>query len=181
MINSNNHIRKWYALYTRSRFEKVVAGELALKNITAYLPLVKLLRQWSDRKKWTADPLIRGYVFALLGNQEMSAAMYTPGVVDFVKFNGVPAAIPDSQIQSLRLLLESGESYETAGRFFALGERVIVTMGKLRGLTGELVQYRGRRKVLLRIEAINQVFLADVSTACIEKENHSFSMATAMG
>ena len=40
----------WYAVYTNSRAEKR-AGELLLQEgIENYVPIVKVLRQWSDRK-----------------------------------------------------------------------------------------------------------------------------------
>ena len=42
---------KWYAVYTRPRFEKQVGQRLLEDGIEAYVPLIKTMRQWSDRKK----------------------------------------------------------------------------------------------------------------------------------
>ena len=33
------------------------------KGIESYLPLKKVLKQWSDRKKWVEEPLFRSYIF----------------------------------------------------------------------------------------------------------------------
>ena len=48
---------KWYAVYTRPRFEKQVHRGLHDQGIDAYLPLVKTMKQWSDRKKMVEIPL----------------------------------------------------------------------------------------------------------------------------
>ncbi len=46
---------KWYAVYTRPRWEKKVAEILTRKKIENYCPLNKVVRQWSDRKKIEID------------------------------------------------------------------------------------------------------------------------------
>ena len=48
---------KWYAVYTRPRFEKQVGQRLLEEGIEAYVPLIKTMRQWSDRKKVVELPL----------------------------------------------------------------------------------------------------------------------------
>ncbi len=58
--DGNELSQKWYAVYTRSRFEKQVLKGLLDQDIEAYLPLIKTVRQWSDRKK-TADRLNKLY------------------------------------------------------------------------------------------------------------------------
>ena len=55
--------KSWYALYVKSRAEKKVAADLSANSIEYYLPLQKVLKQWSDRKKWVEEPLFRSYVF----------------------------------------------------------------------------------------------------------------------
>ena len=53
---------KWYAVYTRPRFEKQVLKGLLDQGIEGYLPLIKTMRQWSDRKKmveWNIQKVLR--------------------------------------------------------------------------------------------------------------------------
>jgi hypothetical protein len=47
----------WYVLYTKSRKEKQVTSRLEERGITAYCPMVKTVRQWSDRKKKDRNPI----------------------------------------------------------------------------------------------------------------------------
>ena len=53
----------WYALYARSRHEKVVDDLLRRKGIETFLPVRKIKRRWSDRVKLIEEPLFKGYLF----------------------------------------------------------------------------------------------------------------------
>ena len=50
--------KSWYAVYVKSRTEKKVALEFKYEEIDHYLPLIKRLKQWSDRKKWVEEPYL---------------------------------------------------------------------------------------------------------------------------
>ena len=58
MKDENN----WNVVYTASRQEKKVAQRLLENGIENYLPVIKVLNQWSDRKKLVEKPLFNGYV-----------------------------------------------------------------------------------------------------------------------
>ena len=161
--------QRWYALYTKSRTEKKVEVELAAKDLEVYLPLEKKLKQWSDRKKWVKEPLIRSYIFVRVSRVDLEKAYFTPGVVKVVHFEGKPAPIPDKQIQAIKDILESGESYEVTSDAFELGQMVKVTGGNLQGLKGELIKHVNRYKVLIRIDAIQQNLLININPSLLEK------------
>jgi len=69
----------WFAAYTRSRNEKKVAGELEEQHIEYYLPLIKTIRQWSDRKKKVEVPLINSYIFVRIIEKEYLKVLQTTG------------------------------------------------------------------------------------------------------
>ena len=50
-------VPKWYALYTRSRFEKKMLTELTDRRIEVFLPMREILSRWKDRKKKIWVPL----------------------------------------------------------------------------------------------------------------------------
>ena len=54
---------RWYAVQTRSRYEKTAAICLQNKNIETFLTLTKEVHTWSDRKRAIAIPLFPGYTF----------------------------------------------------------------------------------------------------------------------
>lgn len=161
--------KRWYALYTKSRAEKKAERELLFKGLEAYLPLEKRLKQWSDRRKWVYEPLIRSYIFIRANQKELYQAYYTPGIVTIVNFEGKPAPIPDKQIEAIKEVLKSGEHYEVTSDYFEEGEMVEIQAGKLKGFQGELVKQLNRYKVLLRIDAIQQNILININPSYLKK------------
>jgi transcription antitermination factor NusG len=55
--------KKWLVFYTKSRNEKSAYKNLKKFGFEPYLPLQKVLRQWSDRKKKVELPLFNSYIF----------------------------------------------------------------------------------------------------------------------
>jgi len=160
---------KWYAVYTRPRFEKQVFERLTEQGIEAYLPLVKTLRQWSDRKKMVEIPLFSSYVFVHIDRRQYDPVLRTSGVVKYVTFEGKAATIPPDQIDNLKIIVNSNEKVETTWEKRQKGDKVIVTAGTLKGLRGELITDGGRRKVLVRIEGIDQNLTVEIHPSLIEK------------
>ena len=50
MLEQSNY--QWYAVYVRANAERKLFDNLKEKNIECYLPMRKVLKYWSDRKKW---------------------------------------------------------------------------------------------------------------------------------
>lgn len=150
-----NGAKKWYAAYTRPRWEKKVASLLEEKNIENYLPLQKILKQWSDRKKWVREPLFRSYVFVCIGKEEYLAAIRTPGIVNFVSFEGKAVSIPQVQIEAIRTFIATGEDLVPETANMKPGDRVEVIRGPLKGLEGRLTGVSEKR-VRVMIEGIRQ-------------------------
>lgn len=142
---------KWYALYTRSRAEKKVFQELTRNGIEAYLPLIKTIKQWSDRKKKVEEPLIRSYVFVKVSEKEYYMVLNTEGAVRYITFEGKAVAIPDKQMESLKKIIGDEIPFELSEQKFSPGDAIIITSGVMAGIEGEIIQHAGSRKMLVRI------------------------------
>ena len=103
---------RWYALWTRSRHEQVVREQLAQKQIEAFLPTVTKWSRWKDRKKKIDWPLFPGYCFARFDARERLPILKCTGVVNIISFEGEPAAIPEHEIEGIRLLVDSDLAYD---------------------------------------------------------------------
>ncbi len=146
---------EWIALYTKPRAEKQVYQRLLQRGLEAYLPLIRQLRQWSDRKKWIEVPLFSSYVFVRVDRKSYEAAVRTYGVVRCVWFNGRPAFIPASQIEAIRRFIEGNVPMEvTNSGAIQPGDWVEIEEGPFRGIQGEVVQVRGKNRFVIRIDAI---------------------------
>ena len=92
----------WFALYTKPRNEKAVAEKLEALGIETYCPMVKTIKQWSDRKKKTQTPLLPSYVFVRMEDSNRKQVFLVSGVVQFVFWLGKPAIIRPQEIEALK-------------------------------------------------------------------------------
>jgi transcription antitermination factor NusG len=162
-------LSNWYAVYTKSRAEKKLAGKLAEKGIEAYAPVRKVMKQWSDRKKMIEEPLIRSYCFVKVDPGRYQDVLNTPGAVRYVWFSGKPAPIPDRQIDILKAVAGCDIPCEPVTGHFEPGTRVRVIAGPLQGLEGELVNQAGKNRVIIRIDHLEQVLSLSISPLLIER------------
>jgi transcription antitermination factor NusG len=158
----------WYAVYTKPRFEKKLTFRLNEKGIEAYTPLRKTLKQWSDRKKMVEEPLISSYVFVNIHLSQYYEVLNTPGAVMYIWFNGKPASIPSSQIDTLKRLVDSDAEIEVTNADLPKGSQVRISEGALKGLTGELIHLAGKKKVVIRIDEIEKTLLVTISPKLLE-------------
>jgi transcriptional antiterminator RfaH len=162
-------VPKWYAIYTRPRAEKQIYTRLVEKDVETYLPLQKTYRQWSDRKKLIEKPLLSSYVFVKVIPADFPLVYKTDGVVKFVSFEGRPVAIPQKQIDNLRLLIDSNAEVEVTSEKFEKGDEVEVITGSLIGLTGELIKTGHKKIVIIRIDKLEQNILVTIPVTFLRK------------
>lgn len=140
----------WYALYTKPRWEKKVAGRLAEKGFTAYCPLNKVLRQWSDRKKLVEEPLFKGYIFVQIEEQEKTAVKMVDGIVNFVYWNGRPAIVRDEEIDTIKRFLSEFQDIEVENLDLQVNTPVVIKNGILVDYKGVVLEVLGNKaKVLI--------------------------------
>ncbi|MFQ5676744.1 MAG: UpxY family transcription antiterminator [bacterium] len=155
------HTPRWYALYTRPRFEKKVDLKLREKGLESYLPLHTVRRRWSDRWKNVKEPLFSCYVFVRIAQIQRIYAVQTHGVVRLVAFSEGPAPIPDHEIEAIKRILEGTDSFET-NPYLTIGQMVKVIHGPLEGIQGRLVERRGRKCLIVGIEQIKQSISVEI-------------------
>ena len=158
----------WYAAYTRSRAEKKAFSELQRQGIDAYLPLQKRLKKWSDRRKWVEEPLLRCYIFVNIDMNDYYRVLNTRGIVSYITFEGRAVPIPDNQIEVLRKIVATEADVEVTADNFTPGDKVKVVSGPMHGLEGELVDFRGNRRVMVRIDHIGQQLLISIPAGFLE-------------
>lgn len=148
----------WHAVYVNSRAEKKTAEYLQLKHIEAYVPLIKTMRQWSDRKKMVELPLLNGYVFVKIPTLKQELVLQTRGVVAFVKSEGKVATIREIEIERLKQLVELGYQLEATpiNRQYKEGDRIRITSGPLKNLEGFVTQTKESRFIEVLLEGIGQ-------------------------
>ena len=162
----------WYAIYTRHQHEKTVAQILTMKGFEILLPLYTTNRRWKDRAKLLALPLFPCYVFIKGGLDRRLDIVTTPGTHALVSSAGRPTAIPPSDIEAIRRVLESGVRVEPYP-FLKRGERVRVKCGPLQGVHGILVRKKNLFRLVLSVEMLGKSAAVEVDASVIEKANPS--------
>jgi len=165
MIDQNY---RWYPVYTRSRAEKKAHDELIRKGIVSYLPLRKTLKQWSDRKKIVEEPLIKSYLFVYISSKEYTEVLMTNGIARFIYFSGKIAAMPDQQIDHLKLLLATEEELSVFDYEIKPGEKVLIKAGPFKDMIAELVSVHHKKRIILRLDNIGYAIEINTSMAFVE-------------
>lgn len=160
---------KWFAFYTKSRHEKKVKDLLERKGFTVFLPLQKVVRQWSDRKKKVEVPLFASYIFVFIPEYHVVEVLQVPGIAWSIRHNNKPAFLQPKEYELINRFLQTGLTIDISpASRFEQGDWVTVQDGPLKGAEGQVNSlHPGRLTVLL--EAIGQVMRVDLNPALLKK------------
>lgn len=159
--NSAANSPSWYAVCTFARHEKRVATRFKDAGVEHFLPLYNCIRRWKDRRVALDLPLFPGYVFVHINLQRRLDVLRNPGVSRFVEFEGLPAAITEDEIDSVRKGIAGGIHVEPSP-YFASGKRVRVVSGPFSGMNGIVVRRKGRCRVVIRLNLIQRSISAEL-------------------
>lgn len=159
---------KWYAVYTKSRHEKLASRELEKKGIEHFLPLRKIQRQWSDRKKTVEEPLFKGYLFVRIPLSGRLSVLGTAGVVRFVGHQvSKPVEIPEKELSAVRRFVEEDIPIDPFP-YLKAGERVYIRSGAFRGVEGFIVRKGRHCRLVISLDQLMQSVSVEIDEACVE-------------
>jgi len=167
----DNKIPKWFAIYTKSRSEKSVYEQLKKIKIETYLPLKRELKQWSDRRKFVETPLFSSYVFVKVVTTEYyKIPPIIVGFQGFVMIRGDRIAIRDVEIETIKLSLQQNDiEIETTNENFEKDETIEITKGILKGRFGKLIEYKGNKRIAIKIESLQSSVIIEIDRRYIKK------------
>jgi transcription antitermination factor NusG len=141
---------RWYAVYTRSRWEKKVAAAFTAAAIENYCPLNKVTRQWSDRRKIVEAPLFTSYVFVRINAKQHTAVREVDGVLNLVYWLGKPAVIRDQEIELIKEFLKQHQDVKIIREKIRENDKVRINSGAFNDFEARVISVSGRTvKVLL--------------------------------
>lgn len=153
--------RKWLAVYTRPRWEKKVDQLLKEKETESYCPLNKVRRKWSDRVKIVEEPLFKSYVFVKVTDEERTKVRMTPGVINFVYWEGRPAVISEKEIAVIRKFLNEYENVEVQPMDLQVDQRVKITKGPLMDQEGKVLAVQ-HKTAKVAIDSLGYILVAQI-------------------
>ena len=152
---------KWLAIYSRPRWEKKVNQLLTEQGLESYCPLNKVRRKWSDRMKLVEEPLFKSYVFVKVTDLDRSIVRMTPGVINFVYWDGKPALIKEKEIIAIRQFLNEYENVEVQPINLEMNQRVKITTGPLMDQEGAVIGLN-RKTVKVAIDSLGYLLIAHI-------------------
>jgi transcription antitermination factor NusG len=165
---------RWYAIYTRPRWEKKVNSILLEKGIESYCPLNKVRRKWSDRIKTIEEPLFKSYVFVKIDEGKRSNVRMTNGVVNFVYWDGKPAVIKEKEIQTIKRFLDEYENVEVVKMDFEPEDRIRVVAGPMMDQEGKILEVKNKTAKVC-IDSLGYMLIAYIDKSkliSVQTTNH---------
>jgi transcriptional antiterminator NusG len=155
----------WYALRTRSNYEKIAATFLEARGFEQFLPLYLAPKRRSDRVIESRIALFPGYLFCRFDGRYRTPILSAVGVVSIVAFGGKPAQIDDMEIEAIRKALGSGQNLEPYP-YLREGQKIRIEKGPLQSLEGILVKKRGWR-IVISVELLRRAVAVEIDPAVI--------------
>ena len=150
----------WYLIYTKPRHEKKLHAYLAERNINSFFPTRKILRSWHDRKKYVDEPLFPSYLFIYLNNmQSYYEGIDADGALYYVRVGKEIARVSESLVNDIKLIADRAGDIEICPNGFQRGERLVIAQGALTGLSCEIVEFNGKKRVLVRVDLLQRNIL----------------------
>jgi len=168
-IDEGAHGSAWFAVQTILRHEFRTVRDLNAKGFVTYLPLLREVRQWTDRKKVIEIPAFSRYIFVNYEPSPRSRCriLETSGIVRMLPDNHNPTPIADNEIESLRRALDSGipcaqHSYPS------VGAKIEIRRGPLAGTQGHVVRINNKYRLVIAVSSISQAISVEVDASHIE-------------
>jgi transcription termination/antitermination protein NusG len=146
----------WYAIWTRSHCERLVAQQLTAKGFQPFLPEMAVRARKPETAASVQRPMFPGYLF-------LKHSMEKRSYIEILKARGVVrileggwnrlTPIDDEEMLAVERVLESGATV-LAHPYFNQGDRVRVVEGPLAGIEGLFVRdkkNRGRLVVSVKL------------------------------
>lgn len=175
---------RWHVLRTTYGREKKAYDYLVAHGVEAYRPTVKHVKLQDGRRKTVEESRIPNLFFAYGTEEELRFYVYDNVNLPYLRFYyrhqhvgnkivKVPLVVPDSQMESLRIIcaVESGDVVVVPGELerFREGQTVRITGGEFKGTVGKVARYKNQQRVGIIIDGLMTVCTAYVPSAFIER------------
>jgi len=162
---------EWYAVWTRSNCERLVAEQLSAKAFTPFLPEMTVRARRDGKSRVVHVPVFPGYLF-------VRHAMDKTSYLEILKARGVVrildggwtrlTPIPADEVDAIQRLVSSGVPL-LPHPYFREGDRVRVVEGPLVGLEGLFVRERSNKgRLVLSINLLQASVAVEVDAAYVE-------------
>lgn len=159
------HAEAWYAVWTRSHCERLVAQQLSAKGFATFLPEVRTRATRVGPARFAPAPMFPGYLFV---RESISKSRY----IDMLQARGIVRVledgwtrltpVPDADIAAIERLLQSGLPIFPHPHL-SEGDRVRVVAGALTGVEGLFVHGKEQKdRLVLSVNLLGRSVAVEV-------------------
>lgn len=112
-------------------------------------------------------PMFPGYVFARFDPARAHEVLRGAGIVSIVSFGKTYCPVEDSEMESIRIVMESGVEV-TRESLLRPGTQVRVSSGSLKGLEGVLVEVKNERRLVVSLSLLQRSVAVEISDLMVE-------------
>ena len=160
----------WYAIWTRSNCERLVAQQLAANGFSPFLPETRIRSIRRGKTAIVRAPMFSGYLFV---RQAMDKARYinmltVRGIVRILEDGWTRLTpIPDADIDAIQRIVEADVPV-FAYPHLSIGERVSIVDGPLAGLEGVFVPDKtSKGSFVISIDLLGRSVAVEIDRAAV--------------
>lgn len=163
----------WHVLYVKSKYERKIENSLKQKDIEVFLPTIKTIRQWSDRKKVIEKPLFPSYIFVKVHSAlDLNKILSIEGACSYIRFGNEYAIAREDEIRNIKYLINHNgilEDIEISDQLLSVGKRYKIHNGPLSGLECVIIRMENKDRIMIRVESLKQNIYATLPKFSFEK------------
>jgi transcriptional antiterminator NusG len=161
----------WYAIWTRSHCERIVAQQLLAKGFQPFLPEMAIRSRKPEVTPIVQRPMFPGYLFLKHSMEKLSyiEILKARGVVRILEggWNRL-TPIADDEMTAIERVIESGAPV-LSQPFFQNGDRVRVVQGPLAGVEGLFVRdKKNRGRLVVSVKLLQTSVAVEVDCDFVE-------------
>lgn len=161
----------WYAIWTRSHCERIVAQQLLAKGFQPFLPEMAVRTRKPEARPIVQRPMFPGYLF-------LRHSMEKRSYIEILKARGVVrileggwnrlTPIADEEMGAIERVIESGAPV-LSQPYFQNGDRVRVIEGPLAGVEGLFVRdKKNRGRLIVSVKLLQTSVAVEVDCDFVE-------------
>ena len=161
----------WYAIWTRSNCERLVADQLSAKGFAPFLPEMGARSRRNGKTHVVQVPMFPGYLF-------IRHAMEKHSYIEILKARGVVrilergwsqlTPVADEEVNAIQQLVESGVPV-FPHVYFREGDQVRVVEGPLAGMQGVFVRDKPNKgRLVVSVNLLQTSVAVEVDCAFVE-------------
>lgn len=160
-----NSKRSWYLVHTKPRQENLAQENLERQGYETYLPRIYQTRRRNGRHVKIIEAFFPRYLFIHLDSETDNWAPIrsTFGVSKMIRFDGIPAIVPDQLIQTLKGNDDADGIQSLKQNSLMRGDKVTIIDGPLAGYQGIYQQQNSAERVAVLVDLVGKNALLNIS------------------